>query len=71
MMQSKAKKKAFVGRGQRDVVFLALTCLQSFQFRELSLAKFQGHTANSPGNSRPLPPHLVTHYVTGIVLLTC
>lgn len=69
MMQSKAKKKALVGRG--DVVFLALTCLQSFQFRELSLAKFQGHTANSPGNSRLLPPHSVPHCVTGIVLLTC
>lgn len=63
------KRKPLLERG--DVVFLALICLQSFQFKELSLAKFQGHTTNSPGSSRLLLSHSVPHCVTGIVLLTC
>lgn len=67
--QSKEESSCWKGGGGEWS--LPSSYLQNFQFRELSLAKFQGHGANAHGNSGLLPPHSVSHCVTGIVLLTC
>lgn len=65
----RARKRDLAGEGE-DADCLALTCTPS-SYRELSLAKFQGHCENTERNSRLLPTYSVSSCVTGIVLLTC